>query len=324
MTEYRCVCVFIYLYVSGMEFRAVFVSTVRSRHRVSQMATSGVGEFGFLSESQLVNTALTRARSWLAVIGDPVALCSIGNCGALWRTYLKHCQKAGGIHPTDLSLEDIWQHSQTVTNLLTVNTVNTGSSVLSTVLSQGSRDPHGQSQDVARASPLLTVETVSSASVSTSSASSLSATAAALEPYKTVSVGESQRHPSVHASQTLPLQSSGVPRSHTHRIATQRTATQARSQAQARGRHAVSEHSSSEECNSDDKPSPGRTESRGHRAAAAAAGVMTASVISFAEWSLDYQLEPDEIIRQLVKVCILVSCIFVQEYCCALIFIFLL
>jgi len=259
----------------------VFVSTVRSRHRMSQMASDGgVGEFGFLSESQLVNTALTRAKSWLAVVGDPVALCSIGNCGALWRTYLKHCQKAGGIHPTDLSLEDIWQHSQSLTNLLTVNAVNT---VVSTKLSQVSRD---QSQDIARASPLLSLETRSSASISTSSASSLSVTtSAALEPDKTALVGEPQKQPSLHA---LSLQSSNVVQS--HRAVTQHTATQARAHTQARGRRAVSEHSSSEECNSDGELSRDRHP----------AGV----VISFAEWSLDYQLEPDEIIRQLVKVCI--------------------
>jgi len=74
----------------------VFVSTVRSRHHVAQLsATTAVsgGEFGLLSEAQLVNTALTRAKSWLAVIGDPVALCSLGNCGTLWRAYLRHCQK---------------------------------------------------------------------------------------------------------------------------------------------------------------------------------------------------------------------------------------
>ena len=283
-----------------MEFRAVFVSTVRSRHRVSQMADGGVGEFGFLSESQLVNTALTRAKSWLAVVGDPVALCSVGSCGALWRTYLKHCQKAGGIHPTELNLEDIWQHSQSLTNLLTVNTVNSGGSVVSTMLSQVSRDHHSQSQDVARASPLLTLETTSLASVSTSSTSSSSAATTASGPCKTVSVGDSQQRPS-QASMYTSVQSSVVSQSRRSATQPQRNATQERSQAQARGRRASSEHS-----DSDEKVSPRVAVSARHDVAAAGR-VGSAAVISLAEWSLDYQLEPDEIIRQLVKVCILAS-----------------
>jgi len=273
------------------------------------MADGVVGAFGFLSESQLVNTALTRAKSWLAVVGDPVALCSIGNCGTLWRTYLKHCQKADGIHPPDLSLDDIWQHSQSLTNLLTVSTVN--DSVIGNLLSQISLDPHSQSQDIARASPLLTLETTSSVSVSTSSASS-SAAASAMEPYKTISVGDSQQRPSTYTSKTSSIQSSEIFQS--HRTSAQRAATHAQSQPQDRGRRAVSEHSSSVESDGDEKGSRSMTSAR--RAAAAAGGVGRAAVISFDEWSMDYRLEPDEIFRQLVKVCILVSFVFVQVLCC--------
>ena len=37
-------------------------------------------EYGFLSSARLLNTAITRARSLVIVIGDPLALCSIGRC----------------------------------------------------------------------------------------------------------------------------------------------------------------------------------------------------------------------------------------------------
>ena len=37
-------------------------------------------DYGFLSNSKLLNTAITRAQSLVAVVGDPVALCSIGRC----------------------------------------------------------------------------------------------------------------------------------------------------------------------------------------------------------------------------------------------------
>ena len=37
-------------------------------------------KFGFLSSARLFNTAVTRARSLVAVVGDPLALCSVGKC----------------------------------------------------------------------------------------------------------------------------------------------------------------------------------------------------------------------------------------------------
>lgn len=37
-------------------------------------------QFGFLSSARLMNTAITRARSLVIVVGDPLALCSVGKC----------------------------------------------------------------------------------------------------------------------------------------------------------------------------------------------------------------------------------------------------
>lgn len=37
-------------------------------------------DYGFLSNVKLLNTAITRAQSLVAVVGDPVSLCSIGKC----------------------------------------------------------------------------------------------------------------------------------------------------------------------------------------------------------------------------------------------------
>lgn len=37
-------------------------------------------QFGFLSSARLMNTAVTRARSLVIVVGDPLALCSVGKC----------------------------------------------------------------------------------------------------------------------------------------------------------------------------------------------------------------------------------------------------
>lgn len=67
----------------GKQFRAIFLSTVRTRRTCDSGTKSKSGDemdYGFLSNSKLLNTAITRAQSLVAVIGDPVALCSIGRC----------------------------------------------------------------------------------------------------------------------------------------------------------------------------------------------------------------------------------------------------
>ncbi|XP_037094135.1 probable helicase with zinc finger domain [Pollicipes pollicipes] len=56
------------LNVQGKEFRAVFVSTVRTRDSCADTA----GDYRFLTDCKLLNTAITRARSLLAVVGCPV------------------------------------------------------------------------------------------------------------------------------------------------------------------------------------------------------------------------------------------------------------
>ncbi|XP_022318175.2 3'-5' exoribonuclease HELZ2-like isoform X3 [Crassostrea virginica] len=106
--------------VQGKEFRALFISTVRTRSLLdNQFKPEGEcegdgGYYGFLSDPKLLNTALTRAQSYVAVVGDPVALCAIGECLTVWRTYLKHCQNMKSIHPQSLTLDSI---KQQVSNL---------------------------------------------------------------------------------------------------------------------------------------------------------------------------------------------------------------
>uniref|UniRef100_A0A8D8U4A8 Probable helicase with zinc finger domain n=1 Tax=Cacopsylla melanoneura TaxID=428564 RepID=A0A8D8U4A8_9HEMI len=88
------------LNVQGKQFRAIFLSTVRTR-RTCQSAGGGGGsggsangedlDYGFLSNSKLLNTAITRAQSLVAVVGDPVALCSIGRCRKVWERFIEIC-----------------------------------------------------------------------------------------------------------------------------------------------------------------------------------------------------------------------------------------
>lgn len=103
------------LNVQGKQFRAVFLSTVRTRRTclpqasgpggsggagaggASIAAAGSVGDtdtdYGFLSNSKLLNTAITRAQSLVAVVGDPVALCSIGRCRKVWERFIEICDE---------------------------------------------------------------------------------------------------------------------------------------------------------------------------------------------------------------------------------------
>lgn len=84
------------LNVQGKQFRAIFLSTVRTRRTCPNAGKNVSGQsddldYGFLSNSKLLNTAITRAQSLVAVVGDPVALCSIGRCRKVWERFIEIC-----------------------------------------------------------------------------------------------------------------------------------------------------------------------------------------------------------------------------------------
>ncbi|XP_041364208.1 uncharacterized protein LOC121379626 [Gigantopelta aegis] len=113
--EYRFVGVNMIYEVQGKEFRALFISTCRTRHllesgnfqNIMQSADGTIEDFGFLSDPKLLNTALTRAQSFVAIVGDPVALCSIGECVQVWRKCIKECHNMKSLHPCSLTYESI-------------------------------------------------------------------------------------------------------------------------------------------------------------------------------------------------------------------------
>ena len=45
----------------------------------------------FLSDARLLNTAITRTKSLVAVVGEPVSLCTVGKCRGNWRDYIRRC-----------------------------------------------------------------------------------------------------------------------------------------------------------------------------------------------------------------------------------------
>ncbi|XP_066470056.1 probable helicase with zinc finger domain isoform X2 [Tiliqua scincoides] len=98
------------LNVQGKQFRVLFLSTVRTRHTCKHKQTpikrkehlledsTEDLDYGFLSNYKLLNTAITRAQSLVAVVGDPIALCSIGRCRKFWERFIALCHDNESLH----------------------------------------------------------------------------------------------------------------------------------------------------------------------------------------------------------------------------------
>lgn len=85
-------CVERVLNVQGKQFRAIILSTVRTRKTCSSQQSVDEVDYGFLSNLKLLNTAITRAQSLVAVVGDPIALCSVGRCSKVWERFIQICK----------------------------------------------------------------------------------------------------------------------------------------------------------------------------------------------------------------------------------------
>lgn len=104
------VCVERVMNVQGKQFRAIILSTVRTRRTCNNNDTTKNSniDYGFLSNSKLLNTAITRAQSLVAVVGDPIALCSVGRCSKVWERFIQICNDNNslfGITWTQLKLQ---------------------------------------------------------------------------------------------------------------------------------------------------------------------------------------------------------------------------
>ena len=85
----------------------MFISTVRTSLTCQDFNSSGETPsskqqvyWEFLSDATLLNTAITRAKSLVAVIGDPVSLCTVGECRGNWRDFIKRCNDRKALHGT--------------------------------------------------------------------------------------------------------------------------------------------------------------------------------------------------------------------------------
>ena len=94
------------MYFTGKEFRALVISAVRTRQDIVDDGTN----FGFLSDPKLMNTAISRAADFVAVVGEPLALCTTGSCRKFWYSYIEVCSRNGGLFPETVSMD--WIHLQ--------------------------------------------------------------------------------------------------------------------------------------------------------------------------------------------------------------------
>lgn len=80
---YRGLCIF---HFPALQYKVVILSCVM--RRIACLHSEGVN-FGFLSDENLLNTVLTRAKSLVIAIGDAPTLCAVGKCSRKWRIFLK-------------------------------------------------------------------------------------------------------------------------------------------------------------------------------------------------------------------------------------------
>ncbi|GCC22642.1 hypothetical protein chiPu_0001030 [Chiloscyllium punctatum] len=92
--------------IQGKQFRVMIISTV---HTCESSTSSKSANLEFFNQSRVLNTAMTRAQSLVIVVGDAVALCSVGNCSKIWKNYIQECIDNRGIYPEDLTMEQIKQ-----------------------------------------------------------------------------------------------------------------------------------------------------------------------------------------------------------------------
>ena len=117
---------FFYYCIIGKQFRAVVISTVRTQKTINKKGHDPDTQYylGFLSDMRQLNTAFTRSQSLVVVVGNPVALCSIGECCNVWKKYIKECEREGSLYPQGTAYEDIRLEISAATTTLDPNAVS--------------------------------------------------------------------------------------------------------------------------------------------------------------------------------------------------------
>ncbi|XP_020390062.2 helicase with zinc finger domain 2 isoform X1 [Rhincodon typus] len=92
--------------IQGKQFRVMIISTV---HTCESSISSKSASLEFFNQSRVLNTAMTRAQSLVIVVGDAMALCSVGKCSKIWKKYIQESIDNRSIYPEDLTMGQIKQ-----------------------------------------------------------------------------------------------------------------------------------------------------------------------------------------------------------------------
>uniref|UniRef100_UPI00398E6625 3'-5' exoribonuclease HELZ2 isoform X2 n=1 Tax=Pristiophorus japonicus TaxID=55135 RepID=UPI00398E6625 len=92
--------------IQGKQFRVMIISTV---HTSESSTSPKSASLEFFNQPQVLNTAMTRAQSLVIVVGDAVALCSVGQCSKIWKKYIQESIDKQSIYPEELTMGQIKQ-----------------------------------------------------------------------------------------------------------------------------------------------------------------------------------------------------------------------
>ncbi|GCB60757.1 hypothetical protein scyTo_0009228 [Scyliorhinus torazame] len=92
--------------IQGKQFRVIIISTVHTYE--SNISSKNAG-LEFFNQSRVLNTAMTRAQSLVIVVGDALALCSVGKCSKIWKRYIQESIYNQAVYPEELTMEHIKQ-----------------------------------------------------------------------------------------------------------------------------------------------------------------------------------------------------------------------
>ncbi|KAJ8400605.1 hypothetical protein AAFF_G00393740 [Aldrovandia affinis] len=103
--------------VQGKQFRGVVISTVHTRESLHSPDTICLE---FFNDARVMNTVMTRAQSQVIVVGNAAALCSIGKCSRIWKSYIEHCIRKSSAEPQHLTVDCIEQEVEEISRFLRV------------------------------------------------------------------------------------------------------------------------------------------------------------------------------------------------------------
>ncbi|GAB1602897.1 hypothetical protein Ahia01_000569900, partial [Argonauta hians] len=91
----------------GKEFKVVIISTVHSAPSLLNYEKNSC-KTNFLDDKCLLNSAMSRAKYSVIVVGHPVALCMQGQCKYIWQNFIQNCSELESLYPSNITYDTIF------------------------------------------------------------------------------------------------------------------------------------------------------------------------------------------------------------------------